>query len=82
MVVRNKSRYGKDQHNATLVTTQQALGSAKIDLPIAAPDSINEPVSLRPGILMVQPRLRSIIRCQLQDFNSVVCNAAVPRCCQ
>jgi hypothetical protein len=53
MVVRTKSRYGKDQHNATLITTQQALGSAKIDLPIAAPNSINEPVSLRPSIFMV-----------------------------
>jgi len=52
MVGRTKSRYGKDQHNATLITTQQALGSAKIDLLLAAPNSINEPVSLRPSIFM------------------------------
>jgi len=57
MVVRNKSHYGKDQHNATLITKQQASRSAKIDLLIAALNSITlmstNPWSSRPSIFMI-----------------------------
>jgi phage terminase large subunit-like protein len=50
MVARNKSRYGKDQHNAILVTRQQASGSAKVDLPMAAVNTIMT-MSTNPPVL-------------------------------
>ena len=40
MVARNKSHYGKDQHNAILVAKQQASVSAQIDPLMAAFNAI------------------------------------------
>lgn len=57
MVGRYKSRYGKDQHNATLITKRQASGSAKIDFLIAVVNLITlmstNPWSSRPRITLI-----------------------------
>ena len=57
MVVRNKSRYGKDQHNAMLFTKQQASGSAKIDQLMVAFNAValmsTNPWSVRPRIFVI-----------------------------